>query len=64
MSAVDDVLGQLPPRTDKFIKKIDRIVVRAKAGIDYHGIVSSIPPSDLSTVSVVGEGEVTISIKH
>ncbi len=40
------------------------IAVRAKAGIGYHGVVSSIPPSDLPTLSVVGEGEVSISIKH
>ncbi len=40
------------------------IVVGAKAGIGYHGVASLIPPSDLPTLSVVGEGEVTISIKH
>jgi hypothetical protein len=38
--------------------------VHAKVGIGYHGVTSSIPPSDLPAVSVVGEGEVTISIKH
>jgi hypothetical protein len=39
-------------------------VVHAKADIGYHGIASLIPPSHLPTLSVVGEGEVTISIKH
>jgi hypothetical protein len=34
-----------------------------KAGIGYHGVASSIPRSDLPTLSVVGEGEVTIFIK-
>ncbi len=38
--------------------------MRAKAGISYHGVESSIPPSDLPTMSVVSEGGVTISIKH
>jgi hypothetical protein len=38
--------------------------MRAKMGIGNYGVVSSIPPSDLPTLSVVGEGEVTISIKH
>ncbi len=42
----------------------EAIVVHAKAGIGYHGVASSIPPSDLPTLSVVGEGEVTISIKQ
>ncbi len=32
--------------------------------VGYHGVASSIPPSDLPTLSVVGESEVTISIKH
>jgi hypothetical protein len=40
------------------------IVVRAKAGIGYRGVASSIPPSDLPTLSVAGKGEVAISIKH
>ncbi len=40
------------------------IVVRAKAGIGYHGVACSIPPFDLPTLSVAGEGEVTITIKH
>ncbi len=40
------------------------IAVRAKAGIGYHGVVSSIPSSDLPTLSVVSEGDVSISIKH
>ncbi len=40
------------------------IAVRAKAGIGYHGVARSITPSDLPTLSVVGKGEVTISIKH
>ncbi len=38
--------------------------MHAKAGIGYHGVASSIPPSNLPTMSVVGEGEVTIFIKH
>jgi hypothetical protein len=38
--------------------------VRAKAGVDYHGVASLIPPSDLPTFSVMGEGEVAISINH
>jgi hypothetical protein len=42
----------------------EEIVMRAKAAIGYHGVISAIPPSDLPTLSVVGEGEVTISIKH
>ncbi len=42
----------------------EAIVIRAKAGIGYHGVASLIPPFDLPTLSVVGEGEVTISIKH
>ncbi len=40
------------------------IVVHAKVGIGYHGVISLIPPFDLPTLSVVGEGEVAISIKH
>jgi hypothetical protein len=44
--------------------KREAIAVCAKAGIGYHEVVSLIPPSDLPTLSVVGEGEVTISIKH
>ncbi len=40
------------------------IAGRAKAAIGYHGVVSSIPPSDLPTLSVVDEDEVTIFIKH
>ncbi len=40
------------------------IAVRAKVGIGYHGVASLIPPSDLPTLSVVGEVEATISIKH
>ncbi len=38
--------------------------VRAKVSISYHGVARSLPPSDLPTLSVVGKGEVTISIKH
>ncbi len=38
--------------------------MHAKVGIGYHGVASLIPPSDLPTLSVVGKGEVTISIKH
>jgi hypothetical protein len=41
----------------------EAIVVHAKA-IGYHVVTSLIPPSDLPTLSVVGEGEATISIKH
>ncbi len=44
--------------------KWEAIVVRAKADIGYQGVTSLIPPSDLPTLSVVGEGEVTTSIKH
>jgi hypothetical protein len=40
------------------------IVVRAQAGIVYHGVASLIPLSHLPTLSVVGEGEGKISIKH
>ncbi len=40
------------------------IAVRARVGIGYRGVTNSIPPSDLPTLSVVGESEVTISIKH
>ncbi len=32
--------------------------------IGYHGVASLIPPSNLPTLSVEGEGEVTITIKH
>ncbi len=39
-------------------------IMRAKAGIGYYGVASSIPPSDLPTLSVVDEGEETISMKH
>ncbi len=42
----------------------EAIAMRAKAGIGYHGVASLIPPSDLPTLSVVGKGEVTISIKN
>jgi hypothetical protein len=38
--------------------------MRAKASTGYHGVASLIPPSDLPTLSIVGEGEVTISIEH
>ncbi len=38
--------------------------MRAKAGVGYLGVASLIPPSDLLTFSVVGEGEVEIYIKH
>ncbi len=34
------------------------IVMHAKAVIGYHGVVSSIPPFDLPTLSVVGMNEV------
>jgi hypothetical protein len=40
------------------------IAVRANSGIGYNGVASSIPPFDLLTLSVVGEGKVIISIKH
>ncbi len=40
------------------------IAMRAKAGISYHEVASSIPPSNLLTLSVVDKGEVTIYIKH
>ncbi len=36
----------------------------AKASIGYRGVASYIPPSDLPVLSVVGDGEVTISFKH
>ncbi len=42
----------------------EAIAVRAKAGIGYHGVTSSIPPSDRPTSSVVGKGEVMVFIKH
>ncbi len=45
--------------------KWEGIVVRAKVGIGFHGIVSLNPTTlQLPTLSVVGQGEVTISIKH
>ncbi len=44
--------------------KWEAIAVHARAGIGYHRVASSIPSSDLPTLSLVGEGEVTISIKH
>ncbi len=47
-----------------FMLEWEAIVVHAKVGISHHGVVSSIPPSDLPTLSGVGEGEVAISIKH
>jgi hypothetical protein len=40
--------------------KWEAIVVRTKAGIGYHGVIRLIPPSDLSTFSAVGKGEVTV----
>ncbi len=49
-----------------YVSHWEAIVVRARASIGYHGVVSSIPSSDLRTLSVVvvGKGEITISIKH
>ncbi len=47
----------------KVMRVWEAIVVHAKA-IGYHVVTSLIPPSDLPTLSVVGEGEATISIKH
>jgi hypothetical protein len=38
--------------------------MRAQAGINCHGVESSIPLSDLPTLSVVGKGAKTLSIKH
>ncbi len=38
--------------------------MHAKAVVGYFIIVSSISSSDLPTLSVVSEGEETISIKH
>jgi hypothetical protein len=40
------------------------IAVRGKVGISYHGVTNLIPPSEKLTLSVVGKGDVTISIKH
>jgi hypothetical protein len=50
----------------KHIKHIiwEDTAVLARAIISCHGAASSIPPSDLPTLSVVGKGEVAISIKH
>ncbi len=44
-------------------KQPTAIAVRAKVGIGYYGVTSSIPPSDLPNLSVVDEGVVTLSIK-
>jgi hypothetical protein len=57
------------PRPKSYIASIlannmKGIAVLAKADIGYRGVVSSIPPSDLPTLSVAGEGDVTIYIAH
>jgi hypothetical protein len=52
------------PFVSERVSRGNAIAVCARAGVGYHGVTSSISPSDLPTLSVVGEGEVTIFIKH
>ncbi len=47
-----------------YAEQWEAMAVHAKAGIGHLGVASSIPTFDLPTLSVVGEGEVTIYIKH